>query len=370
MSKQTIDPELSTIQRQFRKAVNIRKWSMVRERLVPRVMPPLMVGSAFATTLMLNVWEQLPPQGRMVGMLAFAGLALSAPFWNRKTGAPFVSEEEAIRAIDRDIGGEDDLPARVFSDTHSAHNKSGNPRVIEAGKKQKWEEWGAEIRNQKRRSGFGPYYGGEDKSKATFHLALLFTAVGLYPFMGDNLDDKWQIATDWTVPPPPLVYKASITPPDRIEGVRVYTDLMLKDAIASGDPVEAHDHSTLSVVTYDRPASITVNGAALEPVSDKDRTGGDIYRYEAALTPETKTVSIDEYSFSLDINPDHGPRVKIHNATPDKNSPGSLRLEYSITDDHGAVGADARIGIPDENGQVRKPALESNNLPPMTLPHQ
>lgn len=373
MSKQTKDPEdpeLSKFQREFAKAVGIRQWSMIRERIVPRVMPPLMVGSAFAATLMLNVWEHLPPQGRMAGMIAFAGLALSAPLWNRKTGSPFVSKKDAIRAIDKDIGGEDDIPARILSDQHSTYNRSGEQIVFDAGQKQIWEKWGAEIANQKRSSGFGAYYGGENKSRAPLHLALAFTTACLYPFMGGNLDEKWQTATDWTVPPPPLVYSASITPPDGIEGVRVYTDLMLKEAIENGDPVAVHDHSTLSVVTYDRPANVTVNGAALEAVPDEDRAGDEIYRYEAELTPETETVSIGTHSFSLDIDPDQGPRVTIHDVAPDRNSPGNLRLEYSIADDHGAAGADARIGVPDEDGQVREPALESNSLPTLVLPYE
>jgi hypothetical protein len=367
--------DLQTFKQQFNRAVRTRQWSMIRERIVPRVMPPMMVGSAFAATLLLNMWEQLPPQGRMIGMIAFAGAAIVSPFINR-VGSPIVGKRTAIREIDKSIGSEDDMPARDFSDVRSDDERTERSPMWEAHKKQVWNRWGDKIKDQKNQSGFKPYYFGENKARAPIHAAIAFAAAGLFIPFGENLNNNWQTAMDWTVPLPPLVYHASITPPERIEGVQVFTDMMIKSAIEGNQPLSPHESSTLSIITYDRPAIITVNGQTIEPVSNEEdgtrrvRSNEISYTYEIELSTDVTAVSVDEFNISLNILPDHAPNVRIERAEPDRNNPSSLRLDYSIADDHGATGADARITIRGNDGTELTPVLPSNTLPSLTLPYE
>lgn len=375
MSKNSQDSDLGTYTKKFNQAVDKRQWSIIRERIVPRIMPPLMVGAAFSTSVFLNLWEHLPPQGRMIGVLAFAGAALASPFINR-VGSPIVSRKDAIRAIDADIGKEYDAPARDFSDTIIEGNKSTNSAFWDEHKKDIWARWGDQIANQKTTTGFGPYYRGENKIRAPLHMALAFTAACLYPVFGDNLQNNWDVAMDWTAPPPPLVYTATITPPDRIEGLQVYTDLMIRNAMTAGRTIQPHERSMLSIITYDRPANVMVNGEVLEPVtpeaSETDRrpsaSDSITYTYQIELGIDAQTVTIDEYSFNLDVRDDRAPIVTINRVEPDRNSPTNLQLDYSIADDYGATGADARIGIRSEDGRTISPVLDSNALPSLSLP--
>lgn len=364
------EQDISALKRAFNRAINKRKWSMIRERIVPRIVPPVMVGAAFTTTLFLNVWEHLPPQARMAGMLAFAGAFMASPLIHRKTGSPVVRREEAIRAIDRDIGDGKDIPARNFSDSLHENAQSEHRPTWDAYKRQIWEKWGDKIIRQKRKTGFGAYYSA-NKHRAPLHAALLLATAGLAVPYGGNLSDNWKTATDWTVPPPPLVYSVTITPPDQIEGELVYTDAMVRKAMNEGNALQPHESSQLSIVTYDRPATVIVNGQTLEPLPQEAQTvrrDEKAFIYETVLETTTKEIVIDDYRIPVDISPDDAPRVNILGAEPNTNSPTSLELNYSISDDYGATGADATLAIPGANGQSVAPVLDSNKLPQITLP--
>lgn len=366
---------VNALKKQFDRAVNIRKWSMVRERIVPRVMPPLVLGTAFTTTLFFNLWQHLPPQGRMAGMIAFAGALALSPFLN-KVGSPLVTRKDALRAIDSDINDPHHEPAREFADVLSKEDADHKSLIWAAQKQKIWDRWSEQFTDQHRKTGFGAYYYGENKNRAPIHMAIVFTAACLYPVLGGNLEQGWSTATDWTVPPPPLVYSATITPPERIEGEQVFTDLMIKAAIEGNQTITPHERSTLSIITYDRPAHITLNGTPLTPLPPQDiaervrTTGGNIFVYQTELGTDSQTVTIDDFTVTLDIKEDNAPRVRVHSAAPDRNDPTSLRLDYSITDDYGAIGADAEIGIRGSDGQTIPPVMESNQLPTLTLPYR
>lgn len=363
------DPELNVAQDAFEEAVQIRKWSMIRERTIPRIMPPLAVTSVFATSLFVDVWSHLPPQGRMVGMIAFLGAMAASPFINRKSGSPIVKDQDAVQAIDQDINGKGYKPASEFSDT-SDHADSP---LWEAGKKQIWDKWGSKLLAQDRKSGFEAYYGGEHKSRAAGHIAIACAAALSGVLYGENLRENFATAMDWTVPIPPLVYTATISPPTAIASLETYNDDYLKQAIQTGQTISAHEQSVLTLIAEDRPASIIINGQTDTPV--ESYTLEEIgrlqrYIYEIVLDETIESIQIEDSLLQMTVRQDANPSITITGSNPDIDVPTSLSLRYTITDDTGTKEASGRLQIPAQDGQGRDPVLQSNTLPQIVLPFE
>lgn len=366
------DPELQKFQRQFENAVSVEMSILRKERIVPRVMPLGASCAMVATGFFLNILEHVPEQIRpyVLGVAAF--MVAASPFVNRQAGSLIVSREEAIKSIDSRIGGPNDNPAHDFNDLPPDFENHGPEEKAfdEVDKKRKWAKWGDKITNNGSRSAFTKYYGeGQEYDRLLVH-GSVFTMFLLTASLSDNLSDKFLTAMNWQPPLPPLEYAMAITPPDKIDGVRVLTDRMLRDAVEEGAIIKPHDHSMMAITTYNRGIAITVNGVALEiepEIQNQDRRVQE-YLYEISLTPEITTISFEDVTLNFDITLDRGPQAKILSATPDARSPGSVRLEYVIKDDVGAVETQLKMGSgPD--GEVRHPALEMFELPTILVPN-
>lgn len=373
-----IKNEMSAINKSFSKAVSKRQWSMVREKAIPLIIPPVVVaGGLFAA--MLGAWDVLPAMGQKIAVMGSAAASAATGLWSlsklfNKNSSPFISKKRAINAIDDDIGG-DAMPARKMVDKPAAIDKEGWDDMFDLRKKQVWSEHGEQISNQKRKIGLGQYYNNGKSFKAIAHGAVLSAAIATASFNGDGALQKFTDAWNYVPPPPPLSYTAWVTPPSRISDAPIYQDGMLKATLSENEDLPAHEGSILSIVTDDRAGDIFVNGTLLQP----EETPADLrngnnnapvrFTYTVPLNEGDITINIEGHIYNFDVTPDNPPNIEILNSHTDDLDPNSLVLEYTITDDFGAAGAEINIGVRNKDGKPAAPLLPSAQIPPIAIPH-
>lgn len=373
------DLEIAMYKASFTKAVKKRRFSIVRERLAPRIIPPVMVGGTFAVTLLLDAWQYLPPHGRMIGVMGFIGASVLSPFLHKKTPSPFVSVKDAINDIDRQLDERERRPAYNFN---QAMYSKGSQRLGDAYKTRLWETYGKKMEDLPRQWGLKSYYQGKT-ARTALHASIIGAAVLSGVFNGSTLRQNWETAMTWSSPPPPvppLIYRATIVPPPSIEGVMPYNDHMIKGAIQTGQTLTPHEESVLTVETYDRPGTVrityeedaNIQTLTLTPTPSEGGDNEDLikYTYSTELPLNIISIQIENNILNLDMDEDAAPRIIIHGASPDLTSPEHLRLEYEFRDDIGVTGAEGQLGLTDKDGKFIKPVLPETELPTITLPYE
>lgn len=374
------DTELDTLHYDLNKAVNRRKWSMIRQRTVPLIAVPVAVGTGVLAGLM-GVWDYLPPMMQKYGTIAAAGAfsvaavsSLAKPIFN-KAASPFISKNDAAREIDNDIGSTR-LPTQTLRDHASKFNPGGADRIWELNLKQIWSKFSDKIKDQKFELGHAPYY-TKSKSRAALHAAAITGFVAATSLTNVTVQD-FQDALAYQPPPPALAYKAWVTPPNDVPQAPIYQDGMLRTALEEDRnlSLRAHEGSVFSIVTYERQGEITVNGVTLQPLpveeeegSNRRRAGIEEFSYAIPLDEGEVMISIEGVEFHFDVTPDEPPEVNIISAERDAENPGSVVLEYTIKDDFGATGADISIGIRGPNGERVTPLAPNVTIPPIAIPH-
>lgn len=353
----------------FNKAVRTRQWSMIREKAVSYAMPPLAVASLFTTSLALNVWEHLPPQGRIIGIIAFAGVFIASPLLGRKSGSVLVTKKDAIAAIDKDLGG--GQPARKYNDTNK--NDPNNP-LWQASKVSLWEKWGAKISEQKFKTGFEAYYNKDNSTRSISHGLAACALISSLSINGvDSLRQGWEMAADWATPLPALEYTARITPPFNVDTLSPVLNSQIQEALVGGQAVTAHEQSVLRIIAQNRAANIYINGQAdslVEAVNLDTRERNGSFIYEIELSPDISSIQIDGDVLRLSVSSDQAPQVTILGAQSGRRDQPSLRLEYIISDDTGAQQAIGNFSLPSSEGGAISPILNVNRLPEITtLPY-
>lgn len=368
--------EIDRIKKSFKKATDKRQWSMAREKAIPIIIPPVIVaGGLFAA--MLGAWDVLPAMGQKIAVMGSAAATAATGLWSltkvfNKNTSPFVSQKKAIRAIDEDIG-DDSMPASKMADTPASDNIDGWSDIFELSKKKIWDKHGDAISNQKRKSGLGKYYNNGKSFKALSHGVVLSAAIATASLNGDGALQKFTDAWNFTPPPPPLSYTAWVTPPSRITDAPIYQDGMLKSTLAEDEYLPAHEGSILSIITDDREGEILINGQRLQPetlpLEAQQNRSTTRFTYTVPLDEGDVNINIEGHVYNFSITPDNPPDIEIINSHPDDLDPNSLVLEYTITDDFGAAGAEISIGVRDKEGNRAAPLLPSAQIPSITIPH-
>lgn len=374
------DTELETLNRDLNKAVNRRKWSMIRQRTVPLVAAPIAVGTGLLAGLM-GAWDYLPPLMQKYGTIAAAGAfslaavnSMAKPLFN-KAASPFITKDIAAQEIDNDIGSTRS-PTQTLRDHASKFNPDGADRIWELNLKQIWNKFSDKIKDQKFELGHAPYY-TKSKSRAALHAAAITGFVAATSLTNVTVQD-FRDALAYQPPPPALAYKAWVTPPNDVPQAPIYQDGMLRTAVEEQRnlSLSAHEGSVLSIVTYERQGEIMVNGVRLEPIvveqdedNNRNRSNIEEFTYNVPLDEGEIMISIEGTEFRFDVTPDEPPEVNIISAERDAENPGSVVLEYTIKDDFGATGADISIGIRGPNGERLTPLAPNVVIPPIAIPH-
>lgn len=358
----------------FNRAVGRARAALLWERLWPRAVPPLAVTGLFLSASWAGVWGMMPPYGRMASVAAFA-LALAASPWRYKTGSLKVSRDDALRRLDDNLG-DPARPAQQIGDSPAAHSSTKEKELWSLHISRLWDQHGENFKAGTPHPGMAqrdPYH-----LRFLIALTMAVTAATAQAPHGELIKQ----AFDWTTPPSapegakaalPMQVRAWITPPENIDKEPIQMTQDTRDHTQGGRLIEAHQTSTLTIMTYGEAAAITVNGAALkvqkEIIHPQGQTG---YQYEVQLSDiETKVTIEKGPTWHISVTPDLPPQVTLESIMPKKEPhygrPGqALDLDYKATDDHGYQGEIIITGP-----QVAPPAakpLPSSKPPVLILP--
>lgn len=311
------------------------------------------------------------PYARMAGVMAFT-LVLAASPWRHKTGSLAVSRDDALKRLDKNLG--DPLnPAQKLGDRPSAGSNAEEKNLWNLQMANLWERYGEQLHAGTPRPGMA----ARDPYHLRFFIALTM-AITAATSSGPRLDQIKQ-AFDWTVPAPPtppappLQLKAWVTPPDNIPKAPLHMTESTRDHLKGGEKLEAHQSSTLTIMTYGTATKITVNGQPLpvqkEIPQGEGKTG---YQYEVKLQDAETVVAIERGpTWHIDVAQDRAPSVSIQGiATPaapagGKDSKG-IDIDYRAKDDYGYQG-EIIVKMPGKADPAAKP-LPSAQVPVFTLP--
>lgn len=337
----------------FKRAVARRKWSMISERIVPRLMPPLLFGTAFAT------------QGWREGLLASGLTSVFTLISTRHAGLPFVREADAMRAIDRDIGGGVHSPARAFAENEYV---GGSSALIKVHKDQIREQWGDQLLNQPFQTGLAQYYGGAHAWLLPKQMAYAASIVFTYAALHDHAFDLYTKLTT----PSPLVYEASIIPPLSVESAPTFMDLAIKDAIKEGTPLTPHEGSRLQFVFYGRaPKDVLINdhqGYDIMDVENVTQGERETHTYTFNLPVDAHIIAMDDIELRLTVTPDNVPIVDIQDVTESPQYPGALGVEYTVKDESPPTETIFELNIIGPDGKSPLKVPDSLKLPQLIVP--
>lgn len=238
--------ELTRLKLRFDRAVKLRQNSMIRDKIVPLVMPPLaMAGTAY--TSLLCAWDYLSPQAQQMGVTgALTALGAVTAFslvrtFGVKANSPFIGRKKAISAIDKSLDSLEKPASKIEDHAFGGNSNSEKDDLFELEKLRIWKKWQKPIENQTFKTGFGAYY-KDSKPLLGAHTGLALATALSAALLGEGAFDKFEDALHWTPPPPPLQYQAWVTPPANIISAQGYLPDMLQGAI------EGHYQLDLSLI--------------------------------------------------------------------------------------------------------------------------
>lgn len=351
-------------------ALSRARWAVFWERLWPPLALIATVLGAFLAASWLGLWLWLPPVGRAIGLLTFAGLLIAAlvPLARLR----FPSTTTGLGRLDRD-SGLSHRPATAAADTIAT--SADDPWSVAL--------WRAHIERSLAaartfRVGLpAPRLVGRDPW-AIRMLVLLLVAVSFVSAGGDRMR-RIAAAFDWQSATIPSNFRldAWVSPP-------VYTGRppVILPGVRPGEAVQ----SALAAVTV--PAgSVLVVRASGQASLDMSTTGGLV---EAAADPTTKapagaeerrftikergTATVrgigHELAWAFNATPDRVPTISL-TKDPEPQARGALQLSYKLEDDYGVI--EARATFAAKQGATTPDAAAARPLfdPPdftLTLP--
>ena len=389
------EAELKKLSRQFNRTVWRARGAIFWERLWPKLVPAACVGGTFCAASWAGLWVALPPQGRMIGLLAFAGAAamsLAVPFIRGTGGSLKVTEKEALRRIDRN-NGDPARPAQTLKDSieapEAAQNMAEDLRGIHLSKI--WNKWAGKFKAGTPQSAMAKH----DPYALRFVVALAMVVTAA--MAGDKRDDHIMTAFDWTTPAPPPVdiyAKGWVLPPQNIDKDDIYIkeeklaqpqaeknqgDGQKQDMppLAEAREFTVHERSVLTLVVIGKDVNVTVNGKPLA-VKDtiKPRLGaennGVSYQYEPVVIEKDTLIAIENGPrWNFVVTPDAAPTTKIDalETVKDKNNelPPTLHLTCTADDDNGVIEGEV-VMTPADETKPGTNVLPSAGLPRIVLP--
>lgn len=336
------------------------------ERLWPKAAPTATVGGAFLTASWLGLWAALPPVATAATVIAMAATAAALPF-RVKTGSLLVSENDALKRLDDNIGEPGQRPARTLRDHINERSSQLEKDLWDTHLNRMWNKWGGKFEAGLPKPGLS--------LKRYFVMSALAVSTAISGFMaGDERLERLSDAFNWsapTVPVAPTAIKAWITPPENIDRKPLYLTEKTLDHNQGGARLIAHTNSAMTINIYDDNARLFVNGAEITErakISNDPQKPG--YQYELMLTEENTTIHIENGPiWQLLVTPDGAPSVKIDTiGVEDNKEDGSkpIKLKSTAKDDHGLQGG--QVIIKPVNPDPEADPLPAGTVPPINLP--
>lgn len=335
-------PDTARLSATFNRTVRKAQAAIFVERLVPRLVPPACTAGLFLSASWLGLWAALPPLGCAAGVLTFAAAFLASPLLV-KNGSLLVTEDEALRRLDANLGDDRALrPAQTLRDKLSEKNPPVAQKVWDLHLQDMWRRWGDKFTAGAPR----PDVNAHDPWRIRYAVATATLVCAM--IAGGDWSNRIGAAFNWSAPPPPpFAVKAWVTPPEHIQSAPLFLTESTRDHTQGGERLVAHKNSTMTLLVYEPEATVTVNGVTLEPqkeIPSQERGGKPARQFELPLTQEeTRIVITGGPDWTLDVTPDNAPRAAINEVGTEEKRPNSLSVIYQMTDDFGVHEGEIRI---------------------------
>lgn len=331
--------------------------AVVWEGLWPAIAAAATVALVFLTVSWFGLWDALPPYGRVAGVALFA-LALAAALFPlaRLRGA---DRRALLARVDR-ASGLAHRPATGLDDRLAPLSDDPLTRAL-------WQAHRDQIEGEARRLRAGapaPRLAVRDPYAVRFLVALV--AVVAFAAAGGDRGARVATAFDWTTPAPetaPVRIDAWVAPPSYTGRPPLFlTGLRSAGAAAPADsraaavpPVENAAAEVLRVPTGSilvvrgagGPIDVTAEGAA-EPQQSAGRPPEGVTERRFRLTGDAflgvGAAGEEARSWRFSVIPDQAPEIALKGA-PQRNARGSTTVVYTVKDDYGIAGAEARFAL-------------------------
>lgn len=359
-------PDIERLSSTFRRAVWRARAAIFVERLAPKLMPPAAMTGLFLSGSWVQLWQMLPPTGRMFALIGFAAAAVLSPKLV-KSGSLRVTRAEALQRLDENTG-DPSLPAHTLADRPDPLSTPGSEEMWKIHTQPIWEKWGDKMKAGNPRINMQ----SRDPHRLRYAVVLCTALTAAYAGgeIGTRLKDVFDFSTP-VVPVPPVEAEAYVRAPERINGPEPKLTAATKDHTQGGSRIFAHKNSMMTILVFG-DNKVTINGTDITaqkviPPSSKSN-GKPTYRYEVQLTQENTAIMIaNGPRWNLSVTPDAVPDVSLDGVTISKDNPNSLDVNYTKKDDHGIEESAVEMKAPGERPVDATP-LPSAQLPRVYLP--
>jgi uncharacterized protein (TIGR02302 family) len=347
--------------------VTLSRIALAWERIWPALMPALAVIGVYLVISLFQPWQIMP--GWLHGLILVGFLvALCWALWHGREGFGFPDEDAAIRRLERD-SEVDHRPLTTMLDTPASLGPAAAARLL----------WQAHLRRVARLLGRlrvswpAPALAARDPH-AIGAAIILFLVIGV----AGSGDEAWSRVTSGFEPnfaraeeAPQGLITAWVEQPDYTGLPPVFlTDVTgaagPTDA-AAGDPAEARDVETVSVVAGS-VLMARVHGGEGAPVlqvgeeeSPFDVADASNFTIELAIESDVafavRQGARDLGNWSLAVIHDQVPEISL-GENPEQTQHAVLRLSYAARDDFGLGAVAARFGRPGEDDDAEPIALD------------
>lgn len=346
---------------QFHNAATRARAVIFVERLWPRLVPPLCMGGLGLSAAWLQLWQTLPPGGRIVALLAFAAATLASPAL-MKTKSLRVTREEALQRLD-DNTGDPRRPARTLADKPASGSIEGADEIRKLHVAPIWDTWGGKFQAGRPRSDVP----ARDPYRLRYVAAACTVLTGV--LAGQDAGRRLTSVFDFSVPVPPIPLveaEADIRGPDKIANAPEF-----RLTAQSRETRQAHKNSIMTLRVFG-DNKVSVNGNDLTPQKIMRAGAGTqarpAYRYEFLLTDEKTNITIvNGPQWRIAVSPDTPPTIAMEEVGRDPANPKTLAAGITQKDDHGIVESGIHME-PQVLQAVDATPLPSAQLPRLSLP--
>jgi uncharacterized protein (TIGR02302 family) len=356
--------------RVLRIAIARARRALLWENLWPVFAAVTVAVGIFLSASWAGLWIALPPLGRVIGLAAFALIAVASlvpAIWIR-----IPKTDHALRRLDRS-SGLDHRPATAVVDRLATDPSDPVADAL-------WRAHVTRAAQSARRLRAGwprPHLAARDPF--AIRALVLLAAVTTFFMAGSDRVGRVVAAFDWSGVIAPKLYRvdAWVTPPAYTGRPPVLLPGIRHDAPAPGE---------IAAISVPAGSELVVRATGLNSI-DLNLSGGLTEQTEEAPAPALGSIErrfrigengsatlgslpAGSATWSFRAVPDRPPLI-AHAREPQVIGRSSVSLSYRVEDDYGVTGAEARFSDPQlpasDSTQPRRPLVEAPNFP-LVLP--
>jgi len=320
-------------------ALDRARYAIAWERAWPNLARLLTVVGLFLALSWAGLWLALPFLARAIGLVVFAGVAITALFPLARFRWP--SREEGLSRLDRGSGIRH-RPATTLTDTLTSQDPVA---------KALWQ-----AQRERTLASLKRIRAGLPRPRLALHdpwalrALVMVMLVATFFAAGNERAMRLGAAFDWNgvLAPTNVRVDAWVTPPLYTGKPPVILSAANKEAAAlpAGGPLAVPAGSTLIVRSSGGSLDVVVSGGLKEVAPTEATPKGTNEKHFAITGDGTAHVRAPagQPQWAFAATPDRAPTIALAK-DPERQARGALQLSYKIEDDYGVTGAEAQFGL-------------------------